>query len=100
MATLFKVGDEVEVVGGEYVYTTPGSRGTIIRINGDSAYIRWSLLKNIKNPSVSLIQRSEFWDINTEYLELVDNVTTGPYRHVIRKIKSMEQKRKERGYVF
>lgn len=100
MATLFKVGDEVEVVGGEYVYTTPGSRGIIIGITEHSVFIKWSLIKNIKNHSSSLIQRAEFWDIDPEYLELVDNVTTGPYRHVIRKIKSMEQKRKERGYVF
>lgn len=100
MATHFEVGDEVIVTGGDYVYTTPGSRGTIIKITDDYVYIRWSLIKRYKKASDALLSRAEHWEIDPDYLELVDDNIKGPYKHIIRKIKAMENKRKGLGYVF
>ena len=100
----FEVGDEVVVVNKQYHWTTPGSRGTIVKILPNNLVkIKWDTILGLKklHPSTreEYMQRSINWEISMNDIELSkDNLV--PHFKVIRKIKQMDQQRKEMGYAF
>lgn len=100
----YKVGDEVVVVNKVYHWTTPGSCGTIIKILPDyKVKIKWDKILGLKGMSTisqeEYMRRSIDWEISMFDIELVKENNV-PYFKVIRKIKQMDERRKEQGYAF
>lgn len=101
MSFPFNVGDRVVVKPrvNDYSITTPGSEGIIIYIGKFDFKVRFTKVTSSSEYAL------EYYSFNTsDYnnFALIDLGldTSNKYYKVIRKIKEMEQKRKEQGYAY
>ena len=103
-AMSFEVGDEVIVTYNIYHWTKPGSYGTIHKIMANGKLkIKWKHITGLKNfhedMKAEYMRRSIDWEIEPHTVDLHGDINI-PYFKVIRKIKQMDQVRKEKGYAF
>ena len=102
----FETGDEVEIVSGEYFYTTIGSKGIIKSINKarKTASVSFYYLSSNTYGRELTREHPREWDITIEDLKLINEPSNidrnNPYYKVLRKIEQLQRKRKDKGYAF
>jgi hypothetical protein len=99
MMAQFKIGSKIIINenGKRYGYTKPGSTGIITAYyhENDSYYIMFNKLTGKSD-----LRGTESYYISTDCVNLLTDLNLTKKDLVIRKIKQMQDKRKENGYVF
>jgi hypothetical protein len=101
---VFQIGDLVEVIGGDYNFSGIGSKGKVTFVGNRSFAVEFDYLKNFKYDPPSHKKHWSYTFNLEDYIYFVKQFDvpeeSKKYAHVIRKIRSMEQKRKGLGYAY
>jgi hypothetical protein len=87
---VFEVGDEVEVIAGDYIHTKVGARGVVLEVleRNPELYINFDV-STLHEGLCTILPNVKFY-INMKNVKHVGSVTT-PHSKIIHKIKQLDE---------
>jgi len=90
---MFKIGDIVEIIGGDYSITIEGSYGQVMRVEGSTTWVNFTKVRD----DYTLPEDGELFDIATRHLGLKFHKPKVPYEDLYIKMAQIYA-RQERRY--